>query len=109
MYNSAANQQPSVGIPTPFPKACIGQAIGDQYWLPFVAAAGTVYDIGDGGCAGAPPEMQTGQQDTSIVPSDTTYANTALDGTGTADFTIATDETNASLGCSQSSRHALSS
>ncbi len=59
-----------------------------------------MYDIGPGGCAGAPPEM-AGQQDPTIVPSDTTYGETALDGDGTAKFTIQTSETNASLGCSQ--------
>ncbi len=45
--------------------------------------------------------MWTGSGNELNVPSDTTYAETSLDGTGTDKFTIETSEANASLGCSQ--------
>ena len=76
-------------------------APGPNFWLPFDAADGTDYGVGPAGCDGAPPEMLTTGEDPSIIPSDTTYAETALNGTGSAKFTIMTSATNASLGCSQ--------
>jgi hypothetical protein len=75
--------------------------------LPFKAADGTNYAIGPNGCAGSPPEMLTATENPNIVPSDTTYAETASDGTGTAKFTIVSSETNASLGCSQTATCSL--
>jgi hypothetical protein len=89
-------------VPIPLPSNCAGEvAPGPQFWLPFDAADGTDYGVGPAGCDGAPPEMLTRGEDPSIIPSDTTYAETALKGTGSAKFTIMTSETNASLGCSQ--------
>ena len=98
MNNSAADQGTEVNVPSPVPQSCSG-LVGDNYWVPFAAANGTVYPVGLNGCAGEPPEMIS-RQDPTIIPSDTTYAYTALNGTGTSKFTIATAETNASLGCS---------
>ena len=89
-------------VPSPLPANCEGDASpGPNFWLPFDAADGTDYVVGPAGCAGAPPEMVTTGEDPSIIPSDTTYAKTALNGTGSAKFTIMTSATNASLGCSQ--------
>ena len=52
--------------------------------------------------APAPPRRCSPRdEDPTIIPSDTTYAETTLNGTGSAKFTIMTSETNASLGCSQ--------
>jgi hypothetical protein len=101
--NSAANQARSVNVPPTAPFGC--RLLGVfQYWNPFAAADGTKYEIGPSGCNGdIPPEMNnqtSSQQDLTVVPSDTTYAKTSPDGTGTADFTIETADTNASLGCS---------
>ena len=101
-YNSAAHQQLNVNIPSPIPATCNGVVgSGRAYWLPFIAADGTHYGVGPKGCLGAPPEMWTGSGNELNVPSDTTYAETSLDGTGTDKFTIETSEANASLGCSQ--------
>ncbi|MGA3216011.1 MAG: hypothetical protein ABSD97_10035 [Acidimicrobiales bacterium] len=89
-------------VPTPLPSNCESEAApGPNFWLPFDAVDGTDYAVGPAGCAGAPPEMVTTGEDPSIIPSDTTYAETALNGTGSAKFTIMTSATNASLGCSQ--------
>ncbi len=108
-HNSKADQSDLVNVPLPLPAACLSQtAPGPNYWVPFDAAGseaggggGTVYPVGPAGCAGAPPEMLTTGEDPTIVPSDTTYAATAVDGTGQAKFTIEAGQTNNSLGCSQ--------
>ena len=103
--NNAADgicTQQDCNVPIPLPSNCDGEvAPGPNFWLPFDAADGTDYAVGPAGCDGAPPEMITEGEDPTIIPSDTTYAETALDGTGSAKFTIMTSETNASLGCSQ--------
>ena len=89
-------------VPLPLPANCAGEvAPGPNFWLPFDAADGTDYTVGPVGCDGAPPEMLTRGEDPDIIPSDTTYAETTLNGTGSAKFTVMTSETNASLGCSQ--------
>ena len=89
-------------VPAPVPSNCIGDTTPyPTFWLPFDAADGIDYPVGPAGCDGAPPEMVTTGEDPSIIPSDTTYAETALNGTGSAKFTIMTSATNASLGCSQ--------
>jgi hypothetical protein len=93
--------QQSCNVPTPPPSNCIGKLSLPAFWLPFDAADGTDYEVGPAGCAGSPPEMFTGFEDPTIIPSDTTYAETTLNGTGSAKFTLMTSETNASLGCSQ--------
>jgi hypothetical protein len=98
-------QAPDVNVPSNAGVGCYRNG-AYQYWVPFVAADRTDYDIGPYGCYGnLPPEMTNpigGQQELAIVPSDTTYAETANDanGSGTTNFTIETAETNASLGCS---------
>jgi hypothetical protein len=99
-YNPPSEQGTAVNVPNPLPKAC-GRLQPYEYWLPFVAADGTKYAIGPQGCAGSPPEMLTNTENPGIAPSDTTYAETAPNGDGSAKFTIETSETNASLGCSQ--------
>ncbi|MFZ2056691.1 MAG: hypothetical protein WAV54_04720 [Acidimicrobiales bacterium] len=90
-------------VPNPLPSNCVGEVAPyyPNFWLPFDAADGTDYGVGPAGCEGAPPEMVLTGEDPAIIPSDTTYAETALNGTGSAKFTIMTSETNASLGCSQ--------
>jgi hypothetical protein len=100
------NNGTAVNVPQPLPASC-SSLLAYEYWLPFKAADGVNYGIGPNGCAGAPPEMLTATENPNIVPSDTTYAETASDGTGTAKFTIVTSETNASLGCSQTSACSL--
>jgi hypothetical protein len=100
MYNSPAQQAAQVNLPNPLPAAC-GSPSYYEYVLPFIAADGTNYPIGPQGCAGAPPEMFSSNEPTAYAPSDTTYASTALNGTGSDKFTVMTSETNESLGCSQ--------
>lgn len=97
-YNSLAQQAPDVNVPVPYPSTC-APVSGSQYWLPFVAMDGTTYDVGPSGCAGFPPEMLQ-NENAEEVPGDTTYASTALNGTGEDKFSVVTAETNSSLGCS---------
>lgn len=95
-------QQKLCNVPLPLPSNCVGLVPpGPNFWVPFQAASRTSYTVGSQGCAGAPPEMLLRGEEPTIIPSDTTYASTALDGTGSDKFTIMTSETNASLGCSQ--------
>lgn len=69
-----------------------------QYWLPWVAADGQVYDGGTGGLCGQPPEANSGI--TSALPSNETFGVTGLDGTGSAEFDVFTTTENTTLGCS---------
>ena len=73
--------------------------------MPFVAADGTVYPGGNGGCAGQPPESDN--VGGSALPSNETFGVTGADGTGSADFDVWTSAENASLGCSQTVACAL--
>jgi hypothetical protein len=109
--NNAADgicQQRFCNVPQPLPSTCVGVvAPGPNYWVPFAAADGTIYPVGSQGCAGAPSEMLLTGEEPTIIPSDTTYASTALDGTGSDKFTITTSKINASLGCSQNTACSL--
>jgi hypothetical protein len=97
-YASAAAREQLVGVPTPHPQGCTSIS-GVQYWVHFKSVSGTDYPIGPNGCAGMPPEASNIQQ--SLQPSNTTYAVTGKDGTGSTKFVVSTAESNASLGCSQ--------
>ncbi len=83
--------------PTKRPAACFAPA-PDEYWVPFVAADGTTYAGGTGGCAGMAPEAAN--VGGLSLPSNETYGVTELNGSGQADFDVWTAEDNASLGCS---------
>lgn len=69
-----------------------------RYWVPWLAADGTVYDGGQGGYCGQPPEATDGQ--TAALPSNETYGVTRLDGTGSTEFDMFDATENATLGCS---------
>jgi hypothetical protein len=97
-YNSPTQQGDEVNVPDPVPAGCTTPS-HPEYWLPFIGANGTIYNIGPSGCAGYPPEMLI-DENPNIVPGDTTYASTALNGTGVDKFSIETSDTNQSLGCS---------
>jgi hypothetical protein len=71
-----------------------------RYWVPWVAADGTVYDGGQAGYCGQPPEATDGQ--TAALPSNETYGVTRLDGTGSTEFDMFDATENATLGCSAS-------
>lgn len=71
-----------------------------RYWVPWVAADGTVYDGGQAGTCGEPPEATDGQ--TAALPSNEIYGVTGLDGTGSAEFDMFDSTENATLGCSAS-------
>jgi hypothetical protein len=71
-----------------------------QYWVPWVAADGTVYDGGEAGFCGEPPEATNGE--TAALPSNETYGVTKLDGTGSSEFDMFDSTQNATLGCSAS-------
>lgn len=86
-----------VGAPKKRPAQCFGQADAER-WVPFEAKGGKVYLGGSNGCAGTAPEA-TDLNGTTNLPSNTTYAATANNGTGSAVFNVRTDATNASLGC----------
>lgn len=64
----------------------------------FRAVDGTEYPIGQGGCAGMPPEMSA--LVTAGLPSNTAYGVTQPDGQGSVRFDVRTSESNPSLGCS---------
>ncbi len=102
-YASETDRGELVGAPTPYPlKQCANASGGFiQYWVPFVGADGTIYQNGPNGCDGIAPD-QVNVQNPSLPPSNTTYAQTDLQGSGTDNFVISTDESNASLGCSSS-------
>lgn len=69
-----------------------------RYWVPWAAADGTVYDGGEAGFCGEPPEATDGQ--TAALPSNETYGVTGLDGTGSVQFDVLDSTENATLGCS---------
>lgn len=71
-----------------------------RYWVPWVAASGTVYDGGQAGYCSEPPEATDGQ--TAALPSNETYGVTGLDGTGSDEFDVFDATQNATLGCSAS-------
>ena len=71
-----------------------------RYWVPWVAADGTVYDGGQSGFCGEPPEATDGQ--TAALPSNETYGVTGLDGSGRTEFDMLDATENATLGCSAS-------
>jgi hypothetical protein len=99
-----------VGQPSSLPSAsqdpyCQVNETGDggtpvQYWVPWEAADGTVYDGGVAGFCGEPPEATDGQ--TAALPSNETYGVTGLNGTGSDDFDVFDATENATLGCSAS-------
>jgi hypothetical protein len=97
-----------VGVPSTLPPGAFGDCQSEetgsfaapvQYWVPWVAADGTVYDGGLGGVCGEPPEATN--VGGSALPSNETYGVTHLDGTGSAEFDIFNSSENATLGCSQ--------
>ena len=97
-YAAAADRKVSVGQPDPLPAACKNTGAGVQHWIPFDAVNGKTYPGGLLGCAGMAPEavnVESQQQ-----PTNTAYGATDPRGNGTEKFIVATDETNASLGCS---------
>jgi hypothetical protein len=103
-YASAADRAPEVGVPNPLPASCPTGA-GAEHWVPFVAANRHVYPgalsqpNGTITCsAGIPPEQAAATA--SLQPGNTTYAVSNLKGVGSTKFVITTNETNASLGCS---------
>jgi hypothetical protein len=98
LYGSAAQRSADFGVPNPYPKACEQYSGGTQYWVPFIAASGQVFDYGPAGCAGLPPEAA--DIENTLAPGNTTYGVSNLKGDGSAKFVITTAETNASLGCS---------
>ena len=71
-----------------------------RYWVPWLAADGTVYDGGQAGYCGEPPEATDGQS--AALPSNETYGVTGLDGTGSTEFDMFDATENATLGCSAS-------
>ena len=94
-----ADRHAVVGAPSPRPAKC-GRPNLAEHWLPFASVNGTSYNASNVfGCGTQAPESSNvgaGQ------PSNTTYAVTAADGTGTTKFTTWTSEDNASLGCGPS-------
>jgi len=97
-YATPADRRARVGVPSPLPPACLSLGSGVQHWIPFKAADGSVYAGGADGCAGIAPDAVT--YEGSLQPSNTTYAQTDLQGKGSTKFVISTADSNASLGCS---------
>ncbi len=97
-----------VGVPSNLPPGAFGDCQSEetgsfaapiQYWVPWVAADGTVYDGGLGGVCGEPPEATN--VGGSALPSNETYGVTRTDGTGSTEFDAFNATENATLGCSQ--------
>ena len=97
-YATLEQRSMTAGAPNPLPASCVGYPAPTQHWVPFIAADGTVYQGGSGGCGGQAPESDN--VGNGSMPSNETYAVTGLDGTGTANFDVWTSAENASLGCS---------
>jgi hypothetical protein len=102
-YATAADRAAVVGrpdnIPTSAPIECQFSA-PNEHWIPFRAVDGTVYNYGNNGCDGIPPEDTTFDLSSSNMPDNSTFAATNGDGTGLAKFDVWTEAENASLGCS---------
>lgn len=100
-FAPAAERGESVDAPAAAdrPSRCGRPALAER-WLPMVAANGTSYAGGTGGCAGQAPESSN--IDSSGFPSNATYGITGLDGRGSTQFSVWTDQENASLGCTSS-------
>lgn len=99
-YATAADRGPSVGVPSPSPKSCSSQTSGVQHWVPFVAASGKVYHSAPGGCDGIAPEQVVTDSAQYNADQNTVYGVSNRAGRGSSRFIITTNETNASLGCS---------
>ncbi len=90
---------PQVGAPSPLPAGCALEGNPPvQYWVPWDAANGQVYDGGPLGCAGEPPEAN--DVGGSALPSNETFGVTGSGGTGSTDFDVWTSAQNQTLGCS---------
>jgi hypothetical protein len=105
-YATAAGQRNLiVNWPSKLPAACDDYYLGQPYqqtayyWLPYVTPTGRSYPIGTAGCAGAPSEMDT-SGGLGEMPSNETYAPTALDGKGSAEFDVWNSQADEDLGCS---------
>jgi hypothetical protein len=103
-YASKAQRRALVDAPAKRPKECFGAA-PEEYWVPFDAANGTVYEGGPNGCAGTAPEA-VGDSNQSL-PSNETYGATQTNGHGSTKFDLWTADTNASLGCTSEVKCAL--
>jgi len=98
-YATAADRKQVAGAPSTVPAACKYLLAPTQHWVPFISAAGHVYDGGTSGCGGMAPESNTAGG--SALPSNETFGVTDSTGHGSADFDVWTSAENASLGCSQ--------
>lgn len=92
-----ADRQQFSGAPDPRPGPCLEQPYA-EHWLPLVTAKGSSFGGGPQGCLGIPPEAS--EVGTLNMPTNTTYAASSADGSGSALFNVRTSESNASLGCS---------
>jgi len=97
-YAAPAERTHNPGVPSPRPTFCFSPP-PVEHWLPFLSSNGTIYHGGPRGCDGIAPEA-TDLDATTGLPSNTTYAATRLDGTGSARFDVRDDINNGSLGCS---------
>jgi hypothetical protein len=103
-YASVSDRAYSVGVPNPYPKDC-PPAPSAQHWVPFRGVDGKLYPGGISTpagllvcSAGIPAEQAAAAA--NLQPGNTTYATSNLQGAGSANFVITTNESNASLGCS---------
>ena len=93
-YAATDERKALVGVPK---GACTGDVM--KRIVPFVAADGTAYYEDGGFCGTLPPEGTRAPSQLN-PPNNTTYAPTAVDGTGHARFEVWTSQENSSLGCS---------
>ena len=107
-HDASTPGAPEVGVPSALPAGAFGDCQSEeagafaapvQYWVPWLAADGTVFDGGLGGVCGEPPEATN--VGGSALPSNETYGVTHVDGTGSTEFDVFNSSENATLGCSE--------
>ncbi|HEX9033862.1 MAG TPA: hypothetical protein VF834_18640 [Streptosporangiaceae bacterium] len=96
---AAAQRNLTVNEPNPLPPTC-GLFPGPHFWLPYVNPKGTSWAIGPGGCAKMPNEMNL-LGGLGLLPSNESFAATGVNGKGSANFDVWTNELNLDMGCSQ--------
>jgi hypothetical protein len=111
-YAAASDRAAFPDRPKEIAAACVdddpvNEGVPAEHWLPFKAASGTTFFGGNtGACDGMPPEAYEVDAPGSL-PDETQWATTGVDGTGTTQFDVWSDDENASLGCSATVRCSL--
>lgn len=93
-YLATADKTAQVNVPA---SGC--ESSGVEWDVPFVAANGMQYPVGQRGCGGAPPDM-TDQEQADVLPGDTTFGVSDLSGSGSVKFSLESAASLPEVGCS---------